>query len=260
MNINVSSIIKGPTIPYPGAKARLAPTLAAFMPSKGRVYLEPLVGRGNVFWTVALNHSFEHWHVNDISTAPFFDALRTVGDGIAVPPRTRKEFYRQKAKYADGDPAAILLEPYLTFSGGGYKKGGFGSKHGPTVAGYQNALRRCYDIMHATRVKISRCDWRKLKLDGLTHEDFVFFDPPYFGADVRAYTNKFDFDGLLGTLKRAKFRWMLTEYRQPFYVEALGEPQLQKSMQLACDGIGTRQRVECVWTNFADSKVVLAAA
>jgi len=253
-------MLKGPTIPYPGAKARMAPTLVSLMPTSGRMYMEPFVGRGNVFWTAALNLSFKDWHLNDIATAPFFLAVRDHGTSISVPDRTREEYQHQKLAFlAEGRPEAGLLEPYLTFNGGGYRRAGYGSSHGPTPSGYMGALQRCHAIMRMTQAKVTALDWHKLQLGRLRHDDFVFLDPPYFGADVRAYTNDFDFDGLVAVLCRAKFRWMLTEYRQPFYVKAFGEPTLQKPVQLACDGIGTRRRTECVWTNFAEARMTLAA-
>lgn len=254
-----ASTCKGPTIPYPGAKARMAPMLVSLMPTSGRTYMEPFVGRGNMFWTAALNLDFKQWHINDNATAPFFLAVQDRGHVIDVPERTRVAYDQQKVGYLEGDPCAILLEPYLTFNGGGYKRAGYGSSHGSTASGYESTLRRCHSIMHMTRAKVTAFDWHRLRLDRLCHDDFVFLDPPYFGADVRAYTNDFDFDGLVTVLRRARFRWMLTEYRQPFYVRAFGEPVFQKTVQLACDGIGTRQRVECVWTNFMSSRVALTA-
>jgi site-specific DNA-adenine methylase len=242
--------MRAPTIPYPGAKGRLAPFLVSMMPKDGRFYIEPFAGRGNVYFAAVEVLNFRHWWLNDIATAPFFNALMTLGKTIKVPERTREEYFRQKQLFATGDPRAILLEPYLTFSGGGYKNGGFGSLKGANAINYAKTLHRCADALTVASAKITNLDWQSLKWETLTREDFVFFDPPYYGASVRAYTNQLNFAALTRLLSRAKFRWMLTEYRQDFYLKALGKPCYTRSMQLACDGKGVRTREECVWKNF----------
>jgi site-specific DNA-adenine methylase len=239
-----------PMIPYPGAKGRLAPVLVSMMPKVGRLYLEPFVGRGNVFFAAATSLDFQRWHINDISTAKFFKTLKRVGDKVKVPQRTREEYERRKALFKRGNAGSILLEPYLTFSGGGYAKGGFGGARSANAQGYTKTLRKGKELLDQTAAEITAQDWHDLDLDSLTADDFVFLDPPYFGADVRAYSNKFDFDGMVKALLKAKFKWMLTEYRQDFYVQAFGEPCWTKPVQLACDGRGNKTRVECVWKNF----------
>lgn len=239
-----------PTIPYPGAKGRLAPRLVEMMPAEGRTYLEPFVGRGNVFFAAASSLNFDRWHINDISTAKFFTAMSEFGDVIKVPERTREEYERRKRLFKNNNTLSILLEPYLTFSGGGYAKAGFGGKRSANATGYTRTLRRGKELLDQTNAEITDCDWKDLDFKSLTSDDFVFLDPPYFGADVRAYTNQFDFAGMVQTLVNAKFKWMLTEYKQDFYLKAFGKPYWTKDVQLACDGIGTRTRTECVWRNF----------
>lgn len=237
-----------PKISYPGAKGRLAPWLVGMMPSSGRTYVEPCVGRGNVFFA-ASSLNFKRWWLNDTITSSFFEALMKTGGCIDVPDRTQEEFNKQKLRFQEGDITAILLEPYLTFSGGGYKKAGFGGKRSAKAIGYSRTLRQCARILLSHTVKITKLDWKKLGLERLTSDDFVFFDPPYFGADVRAYSNRFDFVRMVDILSNAKFRWMLTEYEQDIYLKAFGKPR-KKQVQLACDGRGNRRRVECVWTNY----------
>jgi site-specific DNA-adenine methylase len=246
----MTTLVKSPKIPYPGAKGRLAPALVEMMPTSGRRYVEPLVGRGNVYFAAALSLNFEQWHINDFSTGSFFNALIATKGKIKVPERTREEFEKQKFLFQTGDVGAILLEPYLTFSGGGYKKAGFGGQRSANASGYANTLLLCGKILNLTKPKITKLDWEKLNLSLLTNEDFVFFDPPYFGADVRAYSNNFNHQGMVKLLENAKFKWMLTEYEQPIYLAAFGEPRYRQVVQLACDGRGNRSRTECVWTNY----------
>ncbi len=237
-------------IPYPGAKGRIAPVLVSMMPSNGYTYMEPFAGRGNVFFAAAPILKFDKWVINDISTAPFFRAIIDKGATIRVPVRTRCEYVRQKSLFQKGNVRAMLLEPYLTFSGGGYRNGGFGGKRSANAGGYARTLRRCAEILNKSSAIILSVDWKSLGWESLTERDFVFLDPPYYGADVRAYSSKFDFHAMVKTLSGARFRWMLTEYEQDFYIKAFGRPCYTKRMQLACDGRGLRRRTECMWKNF----------
>lgn len=238
-----------PRIPYPGGKGKLAPTLVDMMPRTGRYYVEPVVGRGNVFWAAALELNFERWWLNDTSTAPFFRAIRKTQGRIVVPERNREECSKYKSLYQQGDPRAVILEPYFTRNGGGYKNGGLAGGHSVGANGYRRTIACCAQILKTTAAEITMLDWHCLDWSSLGPKDFVFFDPPYFDADVRAYSNDFDHPGMVKLLKRAKFRWMLTEYEQPFYMEAFGEPH-RIEVQCSCDHINTSRRVECVWKNY----------
>src|ERR1035437_7415276 len=111
-------------IAYPGGKVRLAQTIVSFLPKRGRTYCEPFAGRGSVFFAAASRLQFKHWWLNDIATAPFFEAMLRIGDTVEVPPRVEEEYYRQWELSRRGDERAIILEPYLTFGGGGYGSGG----------------------------------------------------------------------------------------------------------------------------------------
>jgi site-specific DNA-adenine methylase len=108
------------TIPYPGGKGRLARFIISQLPKQGRSYVEPFVGRGNLFWAATeAGLQYDKWWINDIVTIPFFRAVKHAGHMLKVPIRCRAEFERQRQASLSGDSTAILLEPYLTFSGGG---------------------------------------------------------------------------------------------------------------------------------------------
>lgn len=240
-----------PTFSYPGGKGRLAPTLVSMMPVIGSVYVEPFVGRGNVFFAAAHALDFQSWVINDLNTARFFEALKKRGKTATVPARTPQEYVRQKCLYRLGDYRAELLQPYLSFAGGGYKRGGFGNQRGISAESYALNLRSAAEILSRTRATICAKDWQELDLGSLDSASFVYFDPPYRGADVRAYTaDKFDFSAMLRLLGSARFRWMLTEYEQPEYLRTLGKPFCTLSVQLACDREGRKRRTECVWKNY----------
>src|SRR6202035_1516746 len=107
-----------------------------FMPQRGGIYCEPFAGLAALYWKMALNSNYEQWRLNDIRTHSFFRALLTHGHEVEVPPRSHEEFVRQKAAFALGDPAAILLGPYFSFNGGFYNKGERKNKGSITTLSY----------------------------------------------------------------------------------------------------------------------------
>jgi site-specific DNA-adenine methylase len=235
-----------PTFGYPGGKAHLARTLVDLMPPSGRRYVEPFAGRGNVFW-VASELDYQEWHINDIRTASWFEAIRDHGHDLKVPRCTRMEYYKRWAAYKNGCPYANMLGPLLTYSGGGYGSSGFrNSKKGFTTQGYGQAIRMAQHILRATEATITRVDWKNAVV-GLSPDDFVYFDPPYLGCRLRAYTSDdIDHKELIKHLLSAPYRWVLSEYDNPLYRKAFGVPMLQEKARTCRGGL----RTECVWCNF----------
>jgi site-specific DNA-adenine methylase len=246
-------------IPYPGGKGRIAPQIISLLPKEGGLYLEPFAGRGNLFWAaVEQGLQYRRWWLNDIATAPFFEAIKSHGRNVRVPARSRQEFERQREAYERNDPTAILLAPHLAFSGGLYEsgvKGGSGcgdDDGGCSSAGFQQTLRDCHKILRRTQPKITGLDWTQLPLDKLPDDSVVIFDPPYPNARVKAYSDAIiDYEQLVDTLLRAKFRWLLCGYPHPL-LHRLGSPIWARDMQLLCVRIkaGQEERNECVWANF----------
>jgi hypothetical protein len=238
-------------IAYPGGKVRLAQAIVSFLPKAGRIYCEPFAGRGSVFFAVALHLQFKHWWLNDIATASFFEAIMRIGNTVEVPPRTADEYYRQWELARLGDERAIILEPYLTFGGGGYGRGGFGGKKGASQSGYAKSIRKCHALLHSTAPKITALNWRDMSLEKLTEDDVVFLDPPYPNADVRSYRNDtLNHEELVDILLRAKFRWLLSGYPHPV-LHRLGDPFWAKEVKLLSIRGEQEPRTECLWSNFA---------
>src|ERR1700688_2659113 len=77
---------------YSGAKNRLAKHIQPHMPQRGRIYCEPFVGLGALYWKMALTAEYERWRLNDIRTATFLRALFTHGNALEVPLRSNEEF------------------------------------------------------------------------------------------------------------------------------------------------------------------------
>lgn len=241
--------VQVPVFSYPGGKGRLAEALVGVMPKSGRRYVEPFVGRGNVFFAAASQLKFRYWYLNDLNTAPFFTALQRTGGDIQVPERTRL-VYKQLKQQKENE-ARTLLEPYLTRDGGGYRRSGFGNSKGRSPESYRSALKKAAQLIVRAKAKISAVEWYRLPFSRFDEQDFVYFDPPYLGADVRAYHDyTVNYLSLIKLLSKAKFRWMLSEYQHSLYLQAFGKPFFTLPVQLACDGNGTKRRTECVWTNY----------
>jgi len=248
-----------PTIAYPGGKARLAKQIISFLPKQGRCYVEPFVGRGNIFWAAACaGLKYDRWRLNDSATIPFFRAIKQIGHVIEVPHCARHEYERQRDAYNSGDSTAILLEPFLTFTGGGYLHSGFrgDKKGGVSSVGYQETLRECHRIMSRTRPRLSNLDWREMRLDELGPNDMVVVDPPYPDTNPLSYTDAtVNYHELVDLLLRAKFRWVLCGYLHPA-LQRLGNPCWAKDVRFLYLRGEEARRTECLWTNRPDDVAV----
>ena len=250
-----------PTIAYPGGKARLAQKIVSFLPKRGRIYVEPFAGRGNIYWAAASGGlQYREWWLNDIATSRFFHAIGRIGRSLEVPTRSRAEFERQRAAQQSGDLAAVLLEPYLSFSGGGYIEAGCrgGAECGEddggcSAVGYTKTIRECHSIMHKTKPRLTSQDWKKMGLEDLGSQDTVVLDPPYPNSNIRSYSeHSVDYESLVDLLLRAKFRWILCGYAHPV-LQRLGKPFWARDVQLLSVRVqaGQEDRTECLWSNFA---------
>jgi site-specific DNA-adenine methylase len=241
-------------IGYPGGKARLSRTIVSFLPKRGRTYVEPFCGRGNLFWSaVTIGLKYNNWWLNDIATIPFFNAIRRAGHTLRVPARRKGVYDAQKEAFQSGDLRAILLEPYLSFSGGGYF--GAGRKlddGGASAHGYQKTIRKCHQIMQQAKPRLTSLDWREMGLDRLTPDDVVVLDPPYPDSNARSYTDEgLNYEALVDLLLRAKFRWILCGYPHPLLCR-LGKPFWARDVRFLCvrNTYHPEERSECLWSNF----------
>ncbi|PYX75933.1 MAG: hypothetical protein DMG72_06305 [Acidobacteria bacterium] len=137
--------VRAPNYLWPGAKYLLAPKLLQYIPQQGRKFVDVCAGRGNLsFYAMAAGLDYKEWIINDPITAPFFHALRDIGNSLIVPQRTEEEFNRLAELYKLGDQRAILLAPFFTFNGGGFECGGAttdGGRRTPTQLSGKRASR-----------------------------------------------------------------------------------------------------------------------
>ena len=246
-------------LPYAGSKTGMAETLVGQMPC-ARNFVDVFAGRGNILWAVwtLAPWKFEEYHVNDIATAPLFEAIKRYGGDIRPPSHTcldtlAKEYgkYRDYRKRHHGllTPRGAVLEPFLCSHAGSYGKSGPVTKPLRSET-YRDKVRRCFEAMERTGVVVTALDWHDLRLEQLGPDSFVYLDPPYQDGSVRSYGGKksgFDYDGMIGMLKHAGFRWLLSEYGHKTYLEAFGEPFLR--VEKRC-GLSNTSKIECLWKNY----------
>ena len=115
-------------------------------------------------------------------------------------------------------------------------------------------MRIACEYLREKKVKITQLDWLDcLEAEGLGAEDFVTYDPPYAGTDVRCYScDSLSHLELVSYLKSAKHRWLLNESPEPLYISAFGSPLLKERMQLRINRFrNTPRRIkcQCLWSS-----------
>ncbi|MGB9010344.1 MAG: DNA adenine methylase [Candidatus Acidiferrales bacterium] len=254
-----------PTFGYPGGKARLARRIAAMLPTSGKRYLEVFAGRANVYFAVAELLAYDQFWLNDPVRYLFLNSLKTgLWRNAKIPECTRANYekYREAAKgwMLDGDrvwavrfPSPHLLEQYLCYSGGTYYNGSRGKNAHLAFSGrgFENRVRLASSIMQRTQLRITRTDYRDV-LSQCGEGDVVYLDPPYIGCDVDAYSDKsLDHREMVEILLKAKFKWVLSEYEQPLYIKAFGQPlRINVHKLLGPKGASNLRAIECLWRNF----------
>jgi site-specific DNA-adenine methylase len=255
---------------YPGGKQRLSPEIIKFLPRDGRKFIDLFAGRGNIsFCAMQAGLVYDEWVLNDIRTYTFFQALQDHGDKVAVPHRSdvdHDELARYARRAAAGDPQAILLAPTLTFNGAGYKHGSRRTNGGRrTAESHQAHLRAAHKLLNERNVRITSLDWFDcLKAEKPDTNDIVIVDAPYLNAELDAYSpNDICPTELIEVLRAGEFQWVFTEYYQPLYVEAFGEPAYKKETQIKAANLGITNkssRAECIWTNQGKLKRAVTVA
>jgi site-specific DNA-adenine methylase len=248
-----------PSFSYPGGKHYQRRWIVSRFPRSipGR-YVEPFAGRANVFWFAqSVCEATGGYWLNDAFTAGFLTALADMGDdeireavgGEYPAVETYKAMSRDRESVR-----ANLLEPLITFSGGGWGQGYRSGPKAPTIDGYLDRLIAASRILRARRGWITATDYRDV-LRHCRRGDFVYVDPPYKGCDVRAYKSRtVDHTGLAETLSGSEFSWVLSEYDDPIYREILGDPTASATTTLKVSGnlVCKEERTECLWVKVSD--------
>jgi DNA adenine methylase len=190
-----------PFIKWVGGKQALLPQLLPHFPKKFDRYVEPFIGGGAVFFS--LEHKLatisdqNEWLVD--SYIAIRDDWRGVADVLDTLPNTKEHFLRIRSIcHASVDlftRAAYFIYLNKTCFRGLFRvnqKGGFNVPYGA----YD---RRYYDSNNLEAASLALKDTTILTGDfeqallGITDQDFVYFDPPYFKlggySDFNRYTS-----------------------------------------------------------------------
>ncbi len=233
----------------------------------GKRYVECFAGRANVYFAVAQLLGFEQFWLNDLQTFDFLNNL-SLPFTWEVPENSRQSYEHYKAHKAQtklmqrilashGKDApvfspSIVFEPWLCYSGGTYYNGSRGKAAGRLNSkGFARRVRLATEIMQRTKPRITQLHYRDV-LPECGEGDVVYLDPPYIGCDVDVYSDKtIDPAEIVALLKRAKFKWILSEYEQPIYIKAFGEPiRIDVQKLLGPKGAANARATECLWKNF----------
>lgn len=243
-----------PSFPWDGGKVSLSSEIVKYIPRKGRKFVDVFGGRGNVtFRAIHEGLDYKEWVLNDILTAPFFRAIRDHGDKFSAGENTQVEYDRCAELAKQGDPYALMMEPFLCFNGGTYETNGRRGKGGGrrTAESHTKNVRLACQFLHDKNVKITALDWLDcLEAEQLGSNDCVVLDPPYIGCNVGPYdAESISPTELIEYLQRAPFHRVLCEYHQPLYVTAFGEPAYKKEVQLRSTDVNKvrDKRTECIW-------------
>lgn len=239
-----------PFFPYRGCKARLRKSIVRWTQIEGSSYVEPFAGRGNLFFLMKAFAKFKTWHLNDTQTIPFFEALLSY-DGSPLPELTKEE---AKNFYKRNDPLFQIMEPIIYWAGGLADM-----RCSPTGARGHDLIEYRKRVLSAQKllrgVEFTNVDALQIMRRYLKDpKAFLYIDPPYLNANVGSYTDgMIDRVGMLKLLKRARFRWLLSEYYCQDIVDMFGEPLTQiKNVIInpSPGGGSTRREVECLWSNY----------
>jgi site-specific DNA-adenine methylase len=241
-----TTLTLAPTFSYPGGKARLSRTFIPYFPQIGGTFCDVFAGRGNVFFAAASTLQFDRWWVNDTRTIQWFTNMLVYGDAVEITERTRENFDRLSG--VPDSVEAILNEPRMTYSGGGWQAGFGSDSHIVSRENYRKRLINGQQLLNQCDPRLTDWDYRMV-LEQLGPYDFAYLDAPYRNALVRPYHSAdVDHEEMVDCLISAKFSWALSEYPDPLYIEAFGLPIWKQERSCAMSvNRATDRRTECLW-------------
>jgi len=243
--------------PFPrmGGKSRLAEKLIAKFPKDYKVFVEPFVGGGNVFFRVTKREGVKYV-INDKDPMVYkiMKALRDnpkFNDTIKRSALSRQEFERLKKKGKNR-----TAQEHVTF----IKNSFFGM-----AKSYQNPTPGVDRQMN------NKTDYTKhhelLKGVTITNDDFstvinrykndpdafFYLDPPYFGVEMEKYYPDYvKPDQIVNALKGVKGKWMVSYNNVPAVRKAFKGYKIRTIKTVYADPKGGvhRPKVEVYITNY----------
>ena len=232
--------------PYPGGKAKIREQLFPYFPEEGHRYLEPFVGRGNIFFEWFKRADYKYYTINDLKLGQFFKALRNCDLKdlpLSVPPEMFEVWVN---RWLAGNDIAHVLEPKISFRGKGYDAGYQKGRY--NLTNYKPLCEAAQSILKDPRIIILRMDYIHLPWNDLQDDDFVYCDPPYFDTRGMGYNNINHIE-LLKLLTENKFQWAISGYLSDIYLAWLGEPTLKLIRNIEMTDTKGSTSVECLWTS-----------
>ena len=244
--------MKTPSFRHMGGKARLRNWLIEHFPKSGGFYVEPFVGKGNVFFASVQKLHFNAWMLADLDTQ-FLESLLLAELPQLPDTVTKSDFEDLKTRK---DFISRILEPRITFGGKGYQagfSGNSGTHIGYSKSNYLKVCEAARTLLKNPNVFICSLPWDKLVPGmNLTSNDFVYLDPPYFGTSA-PYPN-IDHQALVTTLNGSQFKWALSGYDNNLYQEQLkfaNRFDIQRNSEIKASNKKQYSPVtETLWTNY----------
>lgn len=243
------------TFPRPGGKARMTKWLFQYFPKNGRIYVEPFAGAGNVFFAAKQELHFREWHLNDLQTGSFLKSIIEVNPKDLPYQVPKEDFPKWKD---DNSHVSNVIQGAVTHKAKGYPAGWAGDCG--THVGYRGDRfgRRIEDaktLLDQPNVEITSMSWEKMPYRTYGSQDFIYFDPPYYGADPKSVGYpQINHEDLLKELRRAKYRWILSGYDNDLYKQQIGDfwkASTTRNAEMASSNQKKAvPRVETIWSNF----------
>lgn len=234
------------SFPYQGGKARLRKWLVSHFPREGNDYIEIFSGLGNVYYYARGVLKFNNWHLND--TNRFLKILSK--SKLEFPESVNKEEFQYWKNI--NNETSILLEPVISFCGKNY---GAGFRHQHPSHPPFNGKRYYANCLEAQNLlsgaKITNVSWEYYDYSGLTTEDFVYFDPPYYGTKV--FYNQIDHFKLIGLLNSLPCKWALSSYKHEIFdkLNYRRMINIQRNSEIKSQNEGKKTPVvETLYTNY----------
>jgi DNA adenine methylase len=216
-DVRFSGGIRSP-FPRMGGKSKLAERLIKMFPKDYKVFVEPFVGGGNVFFRLPEREGVKYY-INDKDPMVYkiMKALRDnpkFNDTIDRRALTREQFYklREKGKKRTAQEDISFIKNSFFGQAKSYQNPSAGVDR-------QMAIKTDYSKHHEKLkgVTITNEDFAKVINRHKNNPDaFFYLDPPYFGAEMEKYYPDYvKPDQIANALKGVKGKWMVSYNNVP---------------------------------------------
>jgi DNA adenine methylase len=216
-DVRFSGGIRSP-FPRMGGKSKLAERLIKMFPKDYKVFVEPFVGGGNVFFRLPEREGVKYY-INDKDPMVYkiMKALRDnpkFNDTIDRRALTREQFYKlkEKGKKRTAQEDISFIKNSFFGQAKSYQNPSAGVDR-------QMAIKTDYSKHHEKLkgVTITNEDFAKVINRHKNNPDaFFYLDPPYFGAEMEKYYPDYvKPDQIANALKGVKGKWMVSYNNVP---------------------------------------------